>query len=35
MVEFKKENYFVGFWFVGGPDRDWFACVYRDGVVVV
>src|ERR1017187_5033105 len=30
MVEFKKTNYFVGFWFVGGKDQDWFACVYRE-----
>ena len=30
MVEFKKENYFVGFWFVGGTDRDWLACVWRE-----
>lgn len=30
MVEFKKENYFIGFWFVGGSDRDWLACVYKE-----
>jgi hypothetical protein len=30
MVEFKPTNHFVGFWFVGGSDRDWFACVYRE-----
>gem|GEM_PF-4478271 len=22
MVEFQKTNYFVGFWFVGGTDKD-------------
>ena len=30
MVEFKPTNYFIGFWFVGGKDQDWFACVYRE-----
>ena len=30
MVEFKKTNYFIGFWFVGGTDKDWLACVYRE-----
>jgi hypothetical protein len=30
MVEFKPTNYFAGFWFVGGKDRDWFGCVYRE-----
>ena len=30
MIPFKKENYYVGFWFVGGTDKDWLACVYRE-----
>ena len=30
MVEFKQTNYFIGFWFVGGKDQDWFACVFRE-----
>lgn len=30
MVEYKTTNYFVGFWFVGGTDKDWFATVYRE-----
>ena len=30
MVEFKSTNYFIGFWFVGGTDQDWLACVYRE-----
>jgi hypothetical protein len=30
MVEFKKTNYFIGFWFVGGKGQDWFACAYRE-----
>jgi hypothetical protein len=30
MVEFKKSNYFIGFWFVGGRDQDRFASVYRE-----
>lgn len=30
MVEFKNTNYFIGFWFVGGKDQDWLACVYRE-----
>ena len=30
MVEFKSTSYYVGFWFVGGTDKDWLACVYRE-----
>ncbi|MCG3147937.1 MAG: hypothetical protein PCFJNLEI_01378 [Verrucomicrobiae bacterium] len=30
MIEFKEGSYFIGFWFVGGADTDWFAGAWRE-----
>lgn len=31
MIEIKEGNYYVGIWFIGGQEKDWMLCLYREG----
>ena len=30
MIEFKKDRYFIGVWFIGDGKKDWMAALWRD-----
>ncbi len=30
MIEFKRNNYFAGYWFIAGDGVDWLAAVWRE-----